>query len=103
MVERETGNPLKRLQTDNGGEYILKKFKEYCSKHGITQKKTVSGTPQHNGVVERMNQTIVERAWCMLKLAKLPKSFWGEAINIVVYLINKSPSVPLDFDIPQRV
>ena len=39
----------------------------------------------------------------MLKLAKLPKSFWGEAVNIAVYLINRLPSVSLDFDIPQRV
>ena len=39
----------------------------------------------------------------MSKLAKLPKSFWGEAVNTVVYLINGSPSAPLDFDIPQRV
>ena len=27
MVERETGNPLKQLQTDNGGEYISREFK----------------------------------------------------------------------------
>ena len=39
----------------------------------------------------------------MLKLAKLSKSFWGEAVKTVVYLINRSPLVPLDFDIPQRV
>ena len=39
----------------------------------------------------------------MLKLANLPKSFWGEAINTAVYLINRSPSILLDFDIPQRV
>ena len=39
----------------------------------------------------------------MLKLAKLPKSFWDEAVNTVVYLINRSPLVPLDFHIPQRV
>ena len=39
----------------------------------------------------------------MLKLAKLPKSFWGEALNTEVYMINISPSIPLDFDIPQRV
>ena len=50
MVERETGNPLKRLRTDNGGEYISKEFKEYCSKYGIKHEKTVPGTPQHNGV-----------------------------------------------------
>ena len=39
----------------------------------------------------------------MLKLAKLHKSFWGEGVNTAVYLINRSPSVSLDFDIPQRV
>ena len=39
----------------------------------------------------------------MLKLAKLLKSFWGEAINIAVYLIIISPSFHLNFDIPQRV
>ena len=103
MVKRETGNPLKRLRIDNGGEYISREFKEYCSKHRIKHEKTVLGIPQHNNVVERMNQTIVEKVRCMLKLAKLPKSFWGEAVNTAVYLINRSPSVPLDFDIPQRV
>ena len=61
MVERETGNPLKRLRTENGGEYISKEFKEYCSMHEIIHEKTVLGTPQHNGVVERMNSTIVEK------------------------------------------
>ena len=45
MVERETGNPLKQLQIDNGREYISREFKEYCSKHGIRHEKTVLGTP----------------------------------------------------------
>ena len=45
----------------------------------------------------------MEKVRCMLKLDKLPKSFWGEAINTTVYLINISPSIPLDFAIPQRV
>ena len=103
MVERETRNPLKRLRTDNGGEYISRESTEYCSKHGIGHEKTVPGTPPHNDVVERMNQTIGEKVRCMLKLVKLLKSFWGEAVNIAVYMINKSPSFPLDFDIPQRV
>ncbi|GKV04185.1 hypothetical protein SLEP1_g16379 [Rubroshorea leprosula] len=63
---------------------------------------TVLGTPQHNGVAERMNPTIVEKVQCMLKMATLPKPFWGEAVNTVVYLINRSPSVPLNFQIPEK-
>ena len=45
MVEKETGNPLKRLRIDNGEEYISREFKEYCSKHGIRHKKTGPSTP----------------------------------------------------------
>ena len=103
MVERETGKPLKCLRTDNGGEYISHEFKEYCSKHGIRHEKTVPGTPQHNGVAERMNRTIVEKVRCMLRTAKLPKSFWGAAVLTACYLINRSPSAPLGFDVPEKV
>uniref|UniRef100_A0A2N9GZE0 Integrase catalytic domain-containing protein n=1 Tax=Fagus sylvatica TaxID=28930 RepID=A0A2N9GZE0_FAGSY len=75
MVEREKGKFLKCLRTDNGGEYTSNEFENYYSKYGIRHEKTVPGTPQHNGVAERINRTIVE----------------------------KSPSIPLDFDIPERV
>ena len=37
----------------------------------------------------------------MLSHAKLRKSYWAE--YTIVYLINKSPSVPLKGDVPQRV
>uniref|UniRef100_A0A2N9FPQ8 Reverse transcriptase Ty1/copia-type domain-containing protein n=1 Tax=Fagus sylvatica TaxID=28930 RepID=A0A2N9FPQ8_FAGSY len=57
----------------------------------------------HNGVAERINCTIVKKVKCMLTMAKLPKSFWAEAVQTACYLINRSPSVPLDFDIPERV
>ena len=33
----------------------------------------------------------------------LPLHFWADAINIVVYLINRGPSAPLDSGIPQEV
>jgi hypothetical protein len=101
-VERETGRQLKCVRADNGGEY-RGPFEEYCRSHGIRLEKTVSKTPQHNGVAERMNRTICERIRCMLSHAKLPKSFWGEAMKTAVDLINLSPSVPLNCDFPQRV
>jgi len=87
---------------DNGGEY-RGPFEEYYRSHGIRLEKTMPKTQQDNGVVERMNKTICERIRCMLSHAKLPKSFWGEAMKTAVALINLSPSFPLDCDFPQRV
>ena len=39
----------------------------------------------------------------MLSMAKLPKPFWGEAVRAACYLINRSPSAPLDFEVPEKV
>ena len=102
LVERETDRKLKCLRSDNGGEYTSHEFENYCARHGIRHVKTVPGTPQHNGVAERMNRTIVEKVRCMLKMSDLPKSFWAEAVKTAVYLINRSPSIPLGLDIPER-
>ena len=39
----------------------------------------------------------------MLSHAHLPNSFWAEALNHAMYVLNLSPLVPLAGDIPQRV
>ena len=50
--------------------------------------KTIPGTPQQNGVAERMNRTLNERARSMRLHAKLTKTFWADAISTTTYLIN---------------
>lgn len=64
----------------------------------------VPKTPQHKGVAERNNKTIVERVRTMFFLshAMLPKKFWGEAVMTVADLINLSPSAPLNGDVSNR-
>ncbi|RVW42256.1 Retrovirus-related Pol polyprotein from transposon TNT 1-94 [Vitis vinifera] len=52
----------KMFEVDNGGEYINGAFSEYCLAQGIRMEKTIPGTPQQNGVAERMNITLNERA-----------------------------------------
>ena len=100
LVENETGKKLKCLRSDNGGEYCSKEFDNYCSYHGIHRQKIVPGTPQENGVSERMNRTIMERARCMRLHAGFPLQFWVDVVDIVVYLINKGHSSSLDDGIP---
>ena len=49
-----------------------------------------------------MNRTIIERVKCKLKIVKLSKAFWGEAAQTACYLINRSPSGPLNFEVPEK-
>uniref|UniRef100_A0A2N9EJ65 protein-serine/threonine phosphatase n=1 Tax=Fagus sylvatica TaxID=28930 RepID=A0A2N9EJ65_FAGSY len=91
------------LSKDNGGEYINGGFKEFCAANGIRMEKTIPRTPQQNGVAERMNRTLNERARSMRLHAGLPETFWADAVNTAAYLINRGPSVPLEFRIPEEV
>jgi hypothetical protein len=87
---------LKCLRLDNGGEYCSKDFYDYFSYHGIRREKTVPITPQENGVLERMNRIIMEHARSMRLHAGFPLQFWEDAVDTVIYLINKGPSSSLD-------
>ena len=70
---------------------------------GILLEYTVPKMQELNGLAMRMNQTVMERVRSILAQAKLSKTFWVEALIIPTYLINRSPSTPLDEDIPQRL
>jgi len=102
LVECETTKELKCLKADNGEEY-RGPFEAYCKMCGIKMMKTPPKTPQLNGVTKRMNRTIENKVRCMLQGANLPKSYWGETIKIIVYLINLTPSIPLDGEISEEV
>ena len=96
QIENQQGTKLKVLRTDNGLEFVSDQFNTLCTHHGIKRHKIVAGTPQQNGLAERMNRTILERVRCMLLGVGLPKVLGGEATNTTVYLINRVPHLPLN-------
>ena len=65
LAENEIGKRLKCLRSDNGGKYGNKEFDSYFSHNGIRREKRVPRTPQENGLLERMNRTIMDCARCM--------------------------------------
>jgi hypothetical protein len=52
----------------------------------------VHDSPQSNGVVERLNQTLVESARSMLLGAGLPPFLWAEAFHHAAWLRARIPS-----------
>ncbi|GJX06590.1 hypothetical protein Tco_0194522 [Tanacetum coccineum] len=62
---------------------------ELCTRKGIKREFSNARTPQQNGVDERRNRTLIEAARTMLADAKLPVTFWAEAVNTACYVQNR--------------
>ena len=91
-AERLTGARLRTLRTDGGGEYGSREFDQYLSDKGIARQRTPPYTPQHNGIAERANRTLMEEVRALLISSSMPNRFWALALQAAVYLRNRSPT-----------
>nr|ABA98230.2 retrotransposon protein, putative, unclassified [Oryza sativa Japonica Group] len=80
---------LKRIRSDNGGEFKNASFEQFCNERGLEHEFSSPRVPQQNGVVERKNRVLVEMARTMLDEYKTPRKFWAEAINTACYILNR--------------
>ena len=79
LLKKQSGHQIRKLRTDNGGEYVKNTFINFCTENGIQMQHTVPYTPQQNGVAERKNRTLKEMANCMLQSKGLSLSFLGRS------------------------
>ena len=52
FIETQTGNKIKRLRSDNRGEYVNEEFKTYCKEHSIHVEYTAPHSPHQNRIAE---------------------------------------------------
>lgn len=103
LVENQTDLRIKKLVNDNGGEYTSNEFGNFVDSCGIFMDFTAPYTPQQNPISEQGNRTTTEKARAMLKQAKLPAEFWGEAVLTAVYLENITPIAKANFRSPHEL
>ncbi|KAD4180043.1 hypothetical protein E3N88_28634 [Mikania micrantha] len=87
-VENESDH-VKIIRSDQGTEFKNHVLNSFCESKGITRQFSAPRTPQQNGVAERRNRTLIEAARTMLSDAKLPITFWAEAVNTACYVQNR--------------
>ncbi|GJR65935.1 putative ribonuclease H-like domain-containing protein [Tanacetum coccineum] len=80
---------VKIIRCDNRGEFKNREMDKFCSKKGIKREFSNARTPRQNGVAERRNRTLIEAARTMLADAKLPVTFWAEAVSTTCYVQNR--------------
>nr|GEX35623.1 hypothetical protein [Tanacetum cinerariifolium] len=72
---------VKIIRCDNGGKFKNREMNKFCTRKGIKREFSNARTPQQNRVAKRRNRTLIEEARKMLADAKLPVTFWAEAVN----------------------
>ncbi|GJR99659.1 retrotransposon protein, putative, ty1-copia subclass [Tanacetum coccineum] len=58
----------------------------------IIQQLTPPYTPQHNGVSERRNHTLLDMVQSMMNLTTMPLSFWDYALESAIRILNMVPT-----------
>jgi transposase InsO family protein len=96
FTETQLQKKIRKIRTDNGGEYVNREFQDYCKVNGIIMETTAPYSPAQNGIAERLNRTLVESARAMIFAKNLPKSLWPEAVSYACYIKNRSPVRALD-------
>ncbi|GJS28665.1 retrotransposon protein, putative, ty1-copia subclass [Tanacetum coccineum] len=91
-VENQLGKTIKLLCIDCGGEYMSQDFLDHLRDHGIIAHRTPPYMPQHNGVSERRNKTLLDMVRSMMSQTTLLKSFWDYALETVARILNMVPT-----------
>ncbi|GKE95820.1 retrotransposon protein, putative, ty1-copia subclass, partial [Tanacetum coccineum] len=87
---------IKSLHSDRGGEYMSQEFLDHLKEHGIIAHRTPPYTPQHNGVSERRNRTLLDMVRSMMSQTTLPKSFWDYSLESIACILNMVPTKTVD-------
>nr|GEX62009.1 hypothetical protein [Tanacetum cinerariifolium] len=89
-VENQLGKTIKSLRSDHEGEYMSQEFLDHLKDHEIIAYHTPLYTPQHNGVSEMRNITLLDIS--MMSQTTLPKSFWDYALETAARILNTVPT-----------
>ena len=87
-LQVEKGIVIARIRSDRGREFENTKLATFYNDQGTHQEFSSPKTPQQNGIVEWNNRVVQEMACVMIHNKKMPKSFWGEAINTACHTLN---------------
>ena len=103
MVQNQFAVQIKSFRTDNARDYFNQILSPYFQSQGILHDSLCVNPPQQNGVAKRKNGHLLNTTRVLLFQGNAPKSYWGEAVLTVAYLINRIPSRVLDNKSPVKV
>jgi len=98
-----TSHSVKRLHTDNGGEYTTSELQSFLREQEIVHETSTPYVHQQNSRAERLNQTLLEKAQSMRLEAYLPDFWWEFAFATATHVYNHTPIKRLKWKTPQEI
>ena len=89
-IEKHCPKGVKTFRSDNGLEFVNSEMTNLLENYGIQHQRTVAYCPEQNGKAERQNRTVVEAARTLIHARGLHRNLWAEAVNTVVYVLNRT-------------
>jgi hypothetical protein len=80
-IQGETGNLVRVLRTENGGEWSSHEFADWLNSKGICHETSAPHTPEKDGVLEQGVRTVTEGIRSCLHNDQPSSEFFGEALT----------------------
>jgi hypothetical protein len=90
MVETQYEKKIKIFRLDGGTEYGGAKLIAYLDARGTLLEPTVPYTPEQDGVAERSNRTLSERARTLCEDRGISLDLWPELLQGMIHVINRT-------------
>nr|GEU52264.1 retrotransposon protein, putative, Ty1-copia subclass [Tanacetum cinerariifolium] len=92
IMSRQEASYFVTFTDDFSREYMSQEFLDHLKDRGIIAHRTPPYTPQHSGVSEIRNRTLLDMVRSMMSQTTLPKSFWDYALETAARILNMVPT-----------
>ena len=96
-AENQFDKKIKKFHSDWAKEYKSERITELFAKKEIKGTNSAPYTPKQNSSAERINRTLLNRVRALLFDSTLDLYLWAEALQVAVYIYNRSPYSALNF------
>ncbi|MBW0561246.1 hypothetical protein O181_100961 [Austropuccinia psidii MF-1] len=87
-AEKKLNCKILNITSDGGGRFKNSSFKNFTREQGINHVVSPPHMPQHNGIVEQDDWSVIEKTRCLMLQLKLPTQYWEEAEAMATILCN---------------
>lgn len=103
LVENKFNKRVKKLQCDNGKEYLNRDIYDFIRHKGIELLPCPPYVHELNGVAERYNRSAMDIGRCLMREAKIHRRYWPEVIKTAAYLKNRTIANTVENKTPYEI